>query len=322
MEWPEEAFRKSLMLRYRATEESQLETSLLQDVGIDVDFAATPPGEAPDAARLLVRRGEMQLAVRFSPGQSPMFVLESEPPAILEVDAGGDSVALLDYLNSHPVSIWLSDCSRLEGQNYYRRQADRRPIDAGAFTSVDWAALGVSINAEYADGRNPQADDGTIHGYILGILRRENADVVVYDHGAHESADVIGIWNEEDCVRVRLYHCKATRAQSAGCRLEDIYEVAGQAAKCVRWVHKPSELIEHLDRRSNGNQFRFPVGRLRDVQSLLVSNPKRVQYEVAIVQPGLSIAGLSDGAAHVLAAVNEYLWRDLGGRHLQVIASA
>jgi len=321
-EWPEEAFRKAVILRYRRGEADALATPLLQDVGIDVDFEATPPGAAPPEARLLVRHDTLEVAIKFAPGAAPMFRLDGGMPDVLEVDVGGEQCGLLEYLNSHPPAIWLSDCSRLEGPNLFRRRADGRPVDPRALEAVDWAAVGVDINREYDDGQNPIANDGTVHGYVLGRLQAEQAQIIVYDHGSHEAADLIGIWDDDEVVMVRLYHCKATKETSPGCRLEDLYEVAGQAAKSIRWLHKPGELLNHLHRRSQGREYRFPKGRLREVQRLIQSNPKRVQYEVVVVQPGLSLARLTQPAQDVLAAANEYLWRDTGGVHLGVIASA
>ncbi len=321
VEWPEESFRKTVLLRYKATAEGGTRSVLLQDVDIDIDLAANPPGQAPEQVRLTVRHDELDAAFTFAPGDTPMFALDGARYESLDVEIGDEQTALADYLNSHPAVIWLNDCSRVEGQNYYPQRADRRPIDPAAISTVNWEQHGVSINREYVDERNPTPDDGSVHGYILGVLRQNRANVIIYDHGSHEAADIIGIWNEEARVRVCLYHCKATSAQAAGCRLEDVYEVAGQAAKCLRWVHKPSDLIRHLERRSANNPFRFVDGRLRDVGRLLLSNPKQVEYEIAIVQPGLSHAALTEAAIDVLAATNEYLWRDLRGRHLQVIAS-
>lgn len=321
VDWPEEAYRKALLLRYRLSPTEPPTTVMLQDVGIEVDFTATPPGQVPELARLSVRHGGLDVGLRFSLAEAPLFTLDGSAPPLLEIDVGGEHVGFVDYLNNHPVSVWLSDCSRLEGQNYFKRSVDRRPLDAAALSAIDWGQHGVGINVEFREGAALQAGDGSVHGYVLERLERENADVIVYDHGSHEAADLIGIWNGVDRVRVRLFHCKATKAPKAGCRLDDIYEVAGQATKCIRWVHKPRELIEHLDRRSSNNGARFPRGRLRDVQSMLLSNPKPVDYEVVLVQPGVSIAALTRAAADVLAAANEYLWRDLGGRHLQVWAS-
>lgn len=321
VEWPEDVFRKAIVLKYRQNDADQLATALLQDVGIDIDFGATPPGTPPSDARLILHHDGLDVALKFAPGAAPMFRIDGDVPVLLEIDVGGEQSGLLDYLNSHPVSLWLSDCSRLEGANFYRRRTDKRPIVEEAITAVDWKDIGVNINREYDDGQNPVANDGTVHGYVLGLLQSEDASVIIYDHGSHEAADLIGIWDEDARVRVRLYHCKATREATPGCRLEDLYEVAGQAARSVRWLHKPGELLTHLERRSSGRPFRFQTGRLRDVQRLLQSNPKPIEYEVVVVQPGLAIKRLSQAAQDVLAAANEYLWRDTGGRHLRVIAS-
>lgn len=320
--WSEATFRKAIVLRYRQRPGDQTVSVLLQDVGLDVDFGATPPGILPVEARLVARHGAMEVGIAFAPGAAPMFRIDGNAPSFMEVDIGGQSISLIDYLNNHPPCLWLSDFSRMEGTNLYRRRTERRPIDAEAITAVDWDAVGVSINREYADERSPVANDGAVHGYVLGLLQTQGASVIIYDHGSYEAADLIGIWDEDACVRVRLYHCKATRAEAAGCRLDDLYEVAGQAAKSVRWLHKPNELVGHLERRSAGGTRRFLAGRLRDVARLLQSNPKPIVYEVVIVQPGLSMKRLSDAARDVLGAANEYLWRETGGRHLRMIVSA
>jgi len=322
VDWPDDAFHKSLLLKYRRDPADPFRVALMQDIGVDIDWEATPPGTIPVRARLVIRSEELSIPLSFAPGDTPMYAISGHEEWEVDVESGGEAVPLVEFLNNHPLVLWLSDCSRLEGQNHYRNQSERRPIPDESFVAVDWAAHGVDICTEYIANADPQPDDGSIHGYVIGEMRRLGAAVIAYDHGAYEAADVIAIWDEPERVRVKLFHCKSTREERAGCRLVDIYEVAGQATKCLRWVYKPAELIEHLERRSRGNAYRFQVGRLRDVDSLLRRNPKRVQYEIAIVQPGLSIGALSDAAADVLAAANEYVRRDLGGRNLEVMGSA
>jgi outer membrane protein insertion porin family len=107
--------------------------------------------------------------------------------------------------------------------------------------------------------------------------------VVVYDHGSGEAADFIGVWDNDDEVLVRFYHCKKTKEHAPGCRLEDLYEVVGQAVKTNRWLHRSDLLLDHLKRRAAGKPYRFPVGRLADLGRLLRSPGKPVRYEVAVV---------------------------------------
>ncbi len=319
--WPDEAYRKSIMLRWEQNENGNATSVLLQDVSLDVDFVRTPPGSIPNRAWLIARYDRLTVTMSFSPGSKPMFRLEGEAPVGIQVEVGAETIEFADYLNNHPVCLMLGDCSFLEGQEFRARQADRRPIEMESMVAIDWEANGVDICREFADDKNPQPDDGAIHGYILGKLQEEHASVVVYDHGPGEIADLIGIWDHDGETLVRLYHCKSSGAARPGCRLADLYEVACQATKSIRWIHRPTELLEHLRRRSERRPHCFQVGRLRDLAELLQDNPKPVAYEIVLVQPGLSLGNLTEQAADVLAATNEFLWRDLGNRHLQILAS-
>ncbi len=108
-------------------------------------------------------------------------------------------------------------------------------------------------------------------------------------------------------------HCKYAGGPPGG-RVADLYEVCGQAQKCVGWHRSDSlALFKHLERRARKRKQRtgvspFEVGDLRrlyDIQnrSLLL----RRRFEVVIVQPGLSIKEATSKQLDLLAATETYL---------------
>lgn len=105
---------------------------------------------------------------------------------------------------------------------------------------------------------NPSAAGRSIHEYLKGRLVSSVASIVFYDHGPGEMADFVAVLADQENVRVALYHCKASSEASAGERVDDSYEVCGQAAKCARWAN-PRIVLEAVTRRlgreSGGSRF-------------------------------------------------------------------
>src|SRR5690606_36737562 len=70
----------------------------------------------------------------------------------------------------------------------------------------------------------------SIHEYIIEEAKKIY-DVVFYDHGSLEIADVIGFKKG----KVQFFHCKKQSGEVPNCSINDNYEVAGQATKSVNW---------------------------------------------------------------------------------------
>ena len=105
-----------------------------------------------------------------------------------------------------------------------------------------------------------------------------------------------------------LYHCKAAlRAPVPGTRIDDLYEVTGQAVKSVRFA-SPTLLRDHLLRRltntSEGSR-RLVKGTRQDVDALLAEGVV-TSAAVSIVQPGIG-RQISSAQASLLASANAYL---------------
>ena len=113
-------------------------------------------------------------------------------------------------------------------------------------------------------------------------------------------------------VRLRLIHCKFTTSQSAGERIRDVVEVCSQAIRSSRWSWRFEKLCTHLMRREtsvlNGRSSRFRKGTARDLRTITSNRKnKRIDTEIVIVQPGLSVANITPGQTVVLASTRSFL---------------
>jgi hypothetical protein len=136
-------------------------------------------------------------------------------------------------------------------------------------------------------------------------------------------ADFVAVTADQDNVRVALYHCKASSEAHASERVDDVYEVCGQAAKRVRWAN-PRIILEAVVRRlgSESGGSRFEKGDGVALQQILGSSNRRpVIFESVIVQPGLSKSQLGDRVGPLFAPADGFLYEFGRFTKLRVIGS-
>ena len=120
-----------------------------------------------------------------------------------------------------------------------------------------------------------------------------------------------------DATVFTFYHCKGAAEPRAGARVEDVYEVCGQAQKSVAWASL-ARLEKRLRERRNKLFVRGTADSLRDV--LTRAKDRRQVFEIKVVQPGVSKAALSAPMAECLGATNGHLAGV--GAPFEMIASA
>jgi hypothetical protein len=145
--------------------------------------------------------------------------------------------------------------------------------------------------------------------------------MIVDDDGKGEAADVITIKLVGNVaaptrIDVEFYHCKYSQAAAAGHRIEDLYEVCGQAQKSIAWMSshdKRTDLFTHILRREARREdaegaTRYEKG---DGELLLtireMSRLCPVFLRIFIVQPGLSKAQASREQLELLSVTETYL---------------
>jgi hypothetical protein len=144
---------------------------------------------------------------------------------------------------------------------------------------------------------------------------------MLYDHGSGEVADFVAIDIAANEQTVSLYHCKGSGAPKAGARIADLYEVAGQVAKCVHWIARMAQLVARLRERTTAKPWRLLRGDQLAIKSFNdTMRSRRTKYRIILVQPGLSASKLNPQLAEVLGAADAYV-RHLDCAPLEVISS-
>lgn len=166
-----------------------------------------------------------------------------------------------------------------------------------------------------------------VRGHIAGnLLEDEQFDIVFDDDGAGEIADVVSIRMQEDLVTVTLSHCKYSTSEEPGARVKDLYEVCGQAQKSARWRDRPNRMLGHMLRREKLRRDRGQPSRLEGGTAAQFRKLKarwqeyRYEFDVRMVQPGLSMSRVGEEGLHLLAGTETYLL-DTRGMSLRIIGS-
>jgi hypothetical protein len=233
-----------------------------------------------------------------------MFEAASADEPDLAVHVRNEDTRISDFLNDAPPTFLASDFSSIEGTTVFRMPFDLTLVGDGTFEVVDWAGAGVDIQKEKPDGVGRRS----IFEWLQDRLVASNAAVVFCDDGSGEIADFIALEQTADGPRVKMYHCKKSGAVQPGDRVDDLYEVAGQAVKSSMWL-RPDEMLEQLRRRATLPSVRgYLKGNDADAARILAPDARRdLQFEIYIVQPGIHRDGRSERISQLLAAVDGHL---------------
>lgn len=145
--------------------------------------------------------------------------------------------------------------------------------------------------------------------------------MIIDDDGKGEAADVVTIKLIGDAaapsrIDVEFYHCKYSQQAAVGRRIEDLYEVCGQAQKSIAWMSsqdKRTDLFTHLLRREARRQEAEGASRYEkgDGDLLLtireMSRLCPVSLKIHIVQPGLSKTQATREQLELLSVTDTYL---------------
>lgn len=229
------------------------------------------------------------------------------------------------YFYNEIPSIWFANGDYLEGNNYYELKSIIQPFQPETIEVYDWT--GVDLNVE-SQGCNPKKTN-SIQYRMVELLKSEEYDVIFDDDGSGEIADLVTLKVSEDKIQVQLYHLKYALGGLASGQVKNLYEVCGQAQKSINWKFKRGkEFLEHFLRREalrkeKSLETRFQLG---DEQKLieildLVNNRVPLEFEIFIVQPGISKQALTEAQRSLLAVTETYL-KDRAAIQLKVVGSA
>lgn len=220
---------------------------------------------------------------------------------------------LSSWLNMNGLLLILTDDRVIEGGLLYQPRWERPPFNRSDLTTIDWVGTNFKVEAQTAR-RLPES----IQRRAVEQLMRDSGDeqwaVVLDDDGSGEIADLVALRIDDEGLLVRLVHCKYSKDETAGARVDDLYELCGQAQKSVAWRRSDlGPFFKELGRRAQRKHQRtgvdpFEVG---DAATLLriQANAQvlRRRMEIVIVQPGLSRSKASPQQLDLLAACQSYL---------------
>lgn len=240
------------------------------------------------------------------------------------VKIASKSFTLLEYFNQFPPIIWFADGSALQGNEYVQLKQIIQPYPTERLIGWNWN--GVDLSKE-SQGIHPLKTD-SIQYKVIQHLIAEDVDIVYDDDYSGEIADVITIKEHENEINVRFYHLKFAKDGIINTRVDNFYEVCGQAQKSIHWKYKSGfEFFQHLLRREikirNGHErSRIEKGTKADLERFLAiaKNKKPMNFEIFIVQPSLSKQNTSDSIMTLLGVTANYL-KEVADIDLRVIVN-
>ena len=230
------------------------------------------------------------------------FVLDPPTASADLIQPGGERVALATAFETWPPALFTASLARIDG-DLMSGAAPVSEFDKARLETVDWASARTNPHQEKPNGK-----DRSIFEWLVDRLQTARDSIVIFaDDDSGEAADFLTLaMPSKTRSVVTFYHCKAAgEGPVPGRRIDDLYEVIGQAIKSPR-LFDPASLLGHIERRSqNATKQRFIRGKLSDVQAALARSVA-VQYRVTIVQPGVG-TDMSPAQDALLAAASTYL---------------
>lgn len=255
----------------------------------------------------------------------PDFKISKTTREKVEIQYGKNLVDATKFFEEYVPTIWFADGSALRGNDFVELKQIIQPYPKDQIQSWDWSGVNLSNESQ---GVDPKLTD-SIQFKVIEELKKEDFDIIYDDDYSGEIADVISIKQLAEKIKVNLYHLKFALDGKVSNQVKNLYEVCGQAQKCVQWKHKSGdEFITHLLRRKNktkGSQScsRLEKGSEIELEALLNKAKKEMpmEFEIFIVQPGFSKSNPSQEILTLLGVTDNYI-KEFSGIKLNVIASS
>lgn len=241
----------------------------------------------------------------------------------LVVRERSESEALSDYLNQEGSLVWFENEVLIDGPGLLLAlEREQPPIDRDQLVELDWAEIDIT-----RESQGPDRDPATVQAHAAARLTRlRDWDIIVDDDGTGEIADLVALKEEDNRVVVHLVHCKYSSRPEVGARLDDLYELCGQAHRSAHHRQQLPAMVKNLIRRERNRRTKGPSRILLGDDDRLVSfqdlvRLRRPEMHVTIVQPGLSKALAEARHFQVIGAADVYV-REIAHASFDVWCSA
>jgi superfamily II DNA or RNA helicase len=318
-EWDVDAFNSPSTILLRRQDGSETVCQLL-----DVELKIDRQNSNTDRIRVCLCNDEFEWFADYTLNATRYFspVETGDASFTLTVHRGHYHMKMIDYLNTRPLNFFFTDFSRLHGSEHFKSGSEEmEPFDAPTqIAAIDWDGSNVDIQIEFgacADGKC------SVHDFLKKHLADPDTQIVFYDHGPGEIADFVTFAETEEEIFIRLYHCKGVGGPAPGKRFDDLSEVCAQVVKSLVWIDGNERLQDQIFYRNRTRRDSAFIKGEKTVLRQIVARSKVVptNYEIVIVQPGISRSNLPARLAHLLQASNDYIIKSQCGL-LRVMASS
>jgi len=229
-------------------------------------------------------------------------------PPVLFRKANDGAIALEEYLQKDPFLIRYADGTYSYNCYHIPTNLNAGIYDRSRLEAWDWK--GIPLQKE---SMHKEADQATIQ-YRTYQLIHDEYDLIFNDDGSGEAADLVCLKDiDETSIRLTLVHCKGAHGGKISQDIRNFYTVCGQAQKCITAKHAGLPTLYHdLKRRqeqwARQGYTRFLKGEMKKLSYFKEKARKAsLDFEVVLVQPGASIASVTDDALRLLATTELYL---------------
>lgn len=217
-----------------------------------------------------------------------------------------EETPLTDEMLKDPIFVYYADGSFSYNCYWVEVKNNIGMFEAEHLTPINWA---VDITNE-SMGAAQKAD--TVQ-YQTWKEIEDEFDIIINDDDSGEAADLVALKSLPDKIIVSLYHCKYSHGENPGRRLNDLYEVCGQAQRSVRWKHVGLPYVyKHIKKRESAWQqkgrSRFLKGTIANLENLKNrSRTTPVELQVTIVQPGVLKSSITEEMLKLLGTTELFI---------------
>jgi len=224
------------------------------------------------------------------------------------IKIGKNTIKLESYFHEKSPIIRFIDGSWLEGNSFVKYQYSVPEFDVNDIITWEWD--GVDIRKESQD--SGKITDSIQFKVISELKKEDKYNILFDDDGSGEIADVIAIDTDDTnkLIHIHLFHLKYSHSDTPGSRINDIYELCGQAQKSVYWKGKSNTAIfERMLLRCSKDIKKIEKGSKKEI-GILKEKSKRAYIttlDITVVQPGISKSKISREMLELLGVTANYL---------------
>lgn len=215
---------------------------------------------------------------------------------------------IIDYFNNEkrsPIFFFANGAMLFANNLVEIKEEAITPLNINELMAYDWEDIDLSVESmDYPHKQN------SLQYYIWQKIK-DNYELIFDDDGSGEVADIVAVNQDADNIYVNLYHLKFAHDGHPSRRIDNFYEVCGQALKSLKWKNAEMQLFHQLIRRTTKTEkaeHRILKGNIELLQQLSqdATAIKRVKVDLHIVQPGLSKSNAPSDILQLLGVVKNY----------------